>query len=102
MNTPSFVGGDFEELTSPALKATYEEFCGFTNMTAIECRVAETKISSQEAGQNVVCELPTGLTCRDTDQNERICEDYEIRMYCDCGKYQTEFLKKYFFFPKSP
>ncbi|XP_055937840.1 hemocytin-like [Argiope bruennichi] len=85
MNTPSFVGGDFEELTSPSLKATYEEFCGFTNMTTIECRVAETKISAQEAGQNVICELPTGLVCVDTDQNGRICEDYEIRMYCDCG-----------------
>ncbi|GIY74806.1 hemocytin [Caerostris extrusa] len=80
-----FVGGDYEDLTNSALRTTYEEFCGVTNMTGIECRVAETKTPWQETGQNLICELPTGLMCNDIEQNHQICEDFEIRVFCDCG-----------------
>lgn len=86
MNTPYVVGGDYEELTNPLLKATYENFCGITNMTAIECRVVGINEPVLETGPNVVCELPVGLTCRDSDRRREICEDYEIRVFCDCGK----------------
>ncbi|KAG8199486.1 hypothetical protein JTE90_009334 [Oedothorax gibbosus] len=87
MNTPYVVGGDYEELTNPLLKATYENFCGITNMTDIQCRVSGTNEPVFGTGGNIVCELPVGLTCRDEDSRKReICEDYEIRVFCDCGR----------------
>ncbi|XP_035218784.1 SCO-spondin-like, partial [Stegodyphus dumicola] len=85
MNTPSFIGGDREDLKHPLLRTTYDRFCGIANMTNIECRVSESKTPYKETGQNVDCSLPTGLTCRDDEQNNEICKDYEIRVFCDCG-----------------
>ena len=89
LNTPAFVGGDYEVLTDPRLKATLEDYCGIANMTEIDCRVVETKQPFKETGQRVNCRLPLGLSCNDDEQKDSVCQDYEIRVYCDCGKLHT-------------
>ncbi|XP_054708363.1 hemocytin-like [Uloborus diversus] len=85
MNTPSIIGGDYEELSDPLLKSVYQDYCGIANITDIECRVADTKILLRETGQIATCTLPLGLSCRDNEQDSSICKDYEIRVFCDCG-----------------
>lgn len=86
LSTPAFVGGDYEVLMDPRLKATLEDYCGIANMTEIDCRTVETKQSYKETGQRVSCRLPNGFSCNDDEQKDSVCEDYEIRVYCDCGK----------------
>ena len=61
-------------------------FCSGTELTAIECRSAETHINSGQTGQNVTCDTRNGLYCYNEDQAiGSSCMDYEIRVYCDCG-----------------
>lgn len=86
LSTPAFVGGDYEVLMDPRLKASLEDYCGISNMTEIDCRTVETKQPYKETGQRVNCGLPLGLSCNDDEQRDSVCQDYEIRVYCDCGK----------------
>lgn len=96
LNTPAFVGGDFEVLTDPRVKATLENYCGIANMTDIECRDVESKQSYSEIGQRVTCRLPYGLSCKDEEQGDSVCNDYEIRVYCDCGKHKIFYILNFF------
>lgn len=58
--------------------------CALANITAIECRVAATQEPAESSNPNVKCDLENmGLQCRQTYKGER-CEDYEMRVYCQC------------------
>uniref|UniRef100_A0A061QFX2 Putative hemolectin n=1 Tax=Cupiennius salei TaxID=6928 RepID=A0A061QFX2_CUPSA len=89
MTTSPLVGGDYEVLTDPKLKAVLQSYCGIANMTDIDCRAVDTKQPYKETGQQVTCQLPIGLYCKDEDQKDTVCADYEIRVYCDCGPIPT-------------
>lgn len=53
-------------------------------MTRIKCRTVDKKVSHISSGENVNCDTIHGLRCKNAMQTDGICEDYEIRVYCDC------------------
>jgi len=49
----------------------------------IECRVKSSGIPWALAGQRgVSCDINNGLQCRNKDQANGLCEDYEVSVYC--------------------
>ncbi|XP_071945713.1 uncharacterized protein [Antedon mediterranea] len=75
---PDSALGEFELLDE--LQKDYQ-FCD--NPSAIECRVAsEPNWSYYRTGQEVECNLETGLTCYHSSNES--CYDYEIRVRCEC------------------
>ncbi|XP_022252614.1 hemocytin-like [Limulus polyphemus] len=89
MNSPYQVGGDYELLEDYRLSQIYTEFCGTDNITKIECRVVGSLKSIKAARQYATCNLPKGLVCNDREQTSGMCQDYEIRVYCQCKKEPT-------------
>jgi len=55
-------------------------------MVAIECRTVESQISHKKTGDNVDCNLKSGLECSPGGiKGRNACIDYEIRVLCDCN-----------------
>jgi hypothetical protein len=62
--------------------------CQPDQMVDIECRASQSKISHKKTGDNVDCNLKTGLECTPGGIKGRsVCHDYEIRILCDCSKF---------------
>lgn len=57
--------------------------CGPQFLSAIECRTVVGHHSPKSTGQDVECSLEKGLQCRGQ------CFDFEIRVLCDCGKFNN-------------
>jgi len=77
--------GDIETISG--LRKKYV-FCDDHMLTAIQCRIIGTNVMSADSGQKVSCDLKEGLKCLKTNQdNGQDCNDYEVRLECDCGKY---------------
>ncbi|KAK3108253.1 hypothetical protein FSP39_004202 [Pinctada imbricata] len=72
-------GGDIESIA-----ALRESVCRYEMMTKIECRTAETKTPYKQAGEVVSCDRIRGLRCRNSQQTDKKCLDYEVRVYCNC------------------
>lgn len=85
VSTPTpYNQGDVESFS--ILRRQYT-FCDQSQMTAIECRVVGTQVSSAASGQRVFCDLLNGLKCYHSDQEAgQQCLNYEVRVTCDCGK----------------
>ncbi|XP_076461744.1 uncharacterized protein LOC143294198 [Babylonia areolata] len=72
--------GDYELLWE---LRQYYSFCA--QPRAIRCRSVRTQQSYHWNQDSVICELPTGLICLNTDASSGVCDDYEISVECDCG-----------------
>lgn len=59
--------------------------CDHNMMTKIECRTVDKKVSHLSSGEKVTCDTIRGLRCRNAMQADGICEDYEVRLFCDCS-----------------
>ena len=73
--------GDHESIAS-LRKGHY--LCDYYMMTKVECRAAKTKMSSSATGEVVSCDRIRGLRCKNDAQPDGKCQDYEIRVFCDC------------------
>ncbi|XP_064597822.1 IgGFc-binding protein-like [Liolophura sinensis] len=51
---------------------------------AVECRVVKSHLPFEQAGENLqaACTTQKGLICKNEDQDDKKCEDYEIRFQC--------------------
>ncbi len=49
---------------------------------AIQCRATNGTYWTQNPDVNVICDRDQGLICRNSDQVDGTCEDYEVRFYC--------------------
>jgi len=79
-NIPTLANdGDFEN--HHYLRRRFE-YCGEEMISAVECRPAG---ASTYSGQMVTCDVNTGLTCFNDNQDIEMCLDYEIRFFCRCG-----------------
>ena len=88
--------GDIETISG--LRKKYV-FCDDHMLTAIQCRIIGTNVMSADSGQKVSCDLKEGLKCLKTNQdNGQDCNDYEVRLECDCGKYIALYNLKIFIF----
>ena len=86
--------GDIETISG--LRKKYV-FCDDHMLTAIQCRIIGTNVMSADSGQKVSCDLKEGLKCLKTNQdNGQDCNDYEVRLECDCGKYIALYYLKIF------
>lgn len=63
--------------------------CEKNRMTDIECRAVQTHIPAKETGFDVECSLDRGLVCVPTNGED--CPDFEIRVFCQCGKSNYNF-----------
>lgn len=63
---------------------------------AVECRVVGSHIPFDQAGENLqaACTTDKGLICKNEDQSDKRCEDYEIRFQCPPGKLWIEMIDK--------
>lgn len=52
-------------------------------MVDIECRTVKTHLKPEQTNYDVKCDLENGLTCK-TSAKGKLCQDFEIRVYCDC------------------
>lgn len=64
------------------------ELCSDGHITRIECETT-TGIPSYSAGAfGTTCDVTSGFTCRNIDNDPVPCDDYKVRYYCECdGKY---------------
>ncbi|XP_052248669.1 mucin-5AC-like isoform X9 [Dreissena polymorpha] len=75
-------GNDVEFL--PDLMKAYE-VCKVDQVAYIQCRRVSDRISwDQAADSRTVCSTKAGFACYGSLQQGGICEDYEIRVYCQC------------------
>lgn len=58
--------------------------CPTLKMVDIECRTVHTHIPAKQTGLDAECSLDNGLFCQATEGET--CPDFEIRVYCQCGK----------------
>ncbi len=49
---------------------------------AIQCRSKDGTYWTQTNDLNATCEREEGLVCRNADQPDNACEDYEVRFFC--------------------
>lgn len=54
--------------------------CPIDMIKDIKCRTVDTLQSAKETGEQAECSLERGLYC------EGGCHDYEISVYCQCGR----------------
>ncbi|CBY32632.1 unnamed protein product, partial [Oikopleura dioica] len=79
-NIPTLANdGDFEN--HHYLRRRFD-YCGEEMISAVECRPAG---ASTYSGQMVTCDVNTGLTCFNDNQDIEMCLDYEVRFFCRCG-----------------
>uniref|UniRef100_A0A1W7RAG6 Hemocytin n=1 Tax=Hadrurus spadix TaxID=141984 RepID=A0A1W7RAG6_9SCOR len=90
MNSPSTDVGDYELLNDPYLQKIYSKSCTLHYMTEIQCRTADSHIQFEYTGQQGICKLPHGFLCKDDEQINGLCKDYEIRVFCQCVQFTTE------------
>ncbi|GFW41600.1 hemocytin [Trichonephila clavipes] len=79
-------GNDFENLKE--LVETHRIPCPLDHVRGIECRSVETQEPAEATGQNVTCNPTEGLLCRRKARTGD-CDDYEIRVYCQCHEEVT-------------
>ena len=97
LNPVQFLMNDFIALVFIDLNAgfwikglTNAPVCHPDQMVDIECRASQSKISHKKTGDNVDCNVKTGLECIPGGIKGRsVCHDYEIRILCDCSKLTT-------------
>ncbi|XP_067130718.1 hemocytin-like [Centruroides vittatus] len=87
INTPPTITGDYELIN--VLKIP----CSPDKITDIECRIAGTEISSKNPlkfqSQKLTCDTSVGLRCSNAEQTTGKCEDFEVKVYCDCSQFTT-------------
>lgn len=87
MNTLPTITGDYELIKDLKIP------CSTDKVKDIECRAVGTGISSKSATsmsiQKISCESTIGLTCHNADQLNGKCDDYEIRVFCNCYHFST-------------
>lgn len=75
-------GSDIEPIPDHILLSNLNESacCLPADITHIECRTADEKLSAKQVGELVECSIDRGLVAR----GARV-HDYEIRVYCKCA-----------------
>ncbi|XP_021374153.1 mucin-5AC-like [Mizuhopecten yessoensis] len=86
MKPGKVLAGDFESLSSMRNSMT---LCTFQQMTRIECRIAKNHLPYTASGDIVTCDRIRGLRCRNELQQDKKCQDYEVRVFCDCKIFPT-------------
>lgn len=78
-NTPSsdLNGGEFE--TIQGLKSRYG-LC--KDIKEIRCRLAGGIPPAPGSQELITCDVANGLRCYNRDQNNQMCNDYEVSVYC--------------------
>jgi len=62
-------------------------FCGPEQIAYIQCRQVSTGASYDQADdERSICNTNAGFACYGALQPDGKCEDYEIRVYCECVK----------------
>ena len=59
---------------------------GGTDPVLIDCRSADTKKPWNETEDKVFevpCALETGIVCRNANQTDEMCDDYEVQYLCE-------------------
>lgn len=69
-----FGSGDWE------LRSQHPSACA--EPQAIQCRTRNGTYWTQSGDVNVTCDRNIGLICRNADQSDSLCENYEVRFYC--------------------
>lgn len=62
-------------------------FCGQDQIAYIQCREVSNEISYDKGDDNfTICNTKAGFACYGSLQSDGRCEDYEIRVYCQCAE----------------
>ncbi|KAL4222951.1 Mucin-5B [Mactra antiquata] len=80
-NKPS--GGDDIEVLPNIIKAY--SFCREDQVEYIQCRQVSNQVSYDKTDDvNTICSTKGGFACYGARQPDGKCDDYEIRVYCNC------------------
>ncbi|XP_053219037.1 mucin-5B-like [Podarcis raffonei] len=82
-HTPSSDPGDGDREDIKSIQASGGTICDHPQK--VECRGVDYKeLSASELGQNMICDINTGLLCENAKQKGKykICYDYEMRALC--------------------
>ena len=61
-------------------------FCREDQVAYIQCRQVSNEASYDQGADNLtVCNTKAGFACYASLQGDRNCEDYEVRVYCQCA-----------------
>lgn len=85
--------GPWVERDGPGGSGDWETIHGATGLRArgrvcenpisIQCRRQSDRRSWDRTGEVVSCDLDRGLVCRNSDQPDNRCDDYQVRFFCD-------------------
>ena len=74
-------GDDLEPMDE--LRKKYK-FCDDSHVIIVECVGLYTGKSADDMKEKAVCDMKNGFKCYGADQTDGKCEDYAVRVYCDC------------------
>ena len=61
-------------------------FCREDQIAYIQCRQVSNEVSYDQGVDNfTICNTKAGFACYSSLQGDRNCEDYEVRVYCQCA-----------------
>ncbi|XP_059485087.1 hemocytin isoform X2 [Neocloeon triangulifer] len=100
---PERESGDYEYIADIRNKGG--KICSQTEIKKVECKFIDNQGSAakgvktakrkgvlkgfKESGDIATCRKKIGLTCKNAEQVDMICEDYAIRALCECEKSTT-------------
>ena len=81
---PPYDDGDYEQIDQIQLQHNYCQEKG-SYVEDIQCLRAADSLDYRAANQNnVICNVQDGFLCRNSEQVNDDCEDYEVRLFCRC------------------
>lgn len=84
-NYPTFKNsGDFEN--HKTLRKQHE-YCQADKIVSIECQPVNGYMTKATM-KDITCDVQKGLICY--NQGEKLCLDFEVRFYCECGEDETD------------
>ena len=74
-------GNDIEPMDE--LRKKYK-FCDDSHIVIVECVGLYTGKSADDMKETATCSMTDGFMCYGANQTDGKCEDYAVRVYCDC------------------
>ena len=87
MNSHKPTSSDSDDIEFLPNLIKQHSFCREDQIAYIQCRQVANEISYEKGDDNfTICNTKAGFACYASLQGDRNCEDYEVRVYCQCAQ----------------
>ena len=94
MNSHKPTASDNDDIEFLPTLVKQHSYCGQDQIAYIQCRQVSNEMSYDQGDDKLtVCNTKAGFACYASLQGDGRCEDYEVRVYCQCAQ-TSKFLSK--------